>query len=113
MFQPYFFINARISSKFHPNKVDLLVHIGLFHPTKVRSCFFQTTTWAGRLTYFSYEHVSVSQELHRDNEISAKPVSPVKRVSLTPYEQPLINNKHPRKIMMSVEYDRAGHMIYI
>lgn len=85
--------HARISSKFHPNKVDLLVHAGLFHPTKVRSCFFQIATWVGRLTYISYEHVSVSQELHRDNKISAKPVNPVKRISLTPYEQPLINNK--------------------
>ena len=84
---------ARISSKFYTNKVVLIFYIGLFHPVKMRSCFFQAISRVGRLTCVSYGHVSVSQELHRDNEISIKPVSPVKRASFFPYEQPLNKNK--------------------
>ena len=84
---------TRISSKFYTNKVVLIFYIGLFHPAKMRSCFFQAISRVGRLTCVSYGHISVSQELHRDNEISAKPVSPVKRASFFPYEQPLNKNK--------------------
>ena len=105
---------ARISSKFYTNKVVLIFYIGLFHPAKTRSCFFQAMSPVGRLTCVSYGHISVSQELHRDNEISIKPVSPVKRATFHMNSLSIkINLEHPRKIMMSVKYNRAGHMIYI
>ena len=84
---------AHARSKFNTKKVDLVVYIGLFHAAKVRSCFFQAISRVGMLICFSYEHISVSQEFHRDNEILAKPVSLVKRASVTADEQTLNNDK--------------------